>query len=640
MPEVRGRVRNDVPVVQPGVRVELWYFHLALGLRRIDFTSTDTEGRFVLSISLLKDLLAPPVLRDVHVRIKSAGERLLWKSTFRHISLIDSDWDLGDVTVPRTTFAGWRITNLDPAGAHAMFSENNFVKALVDAEEAWSTSVKASVEGSTQEIDLLLFYLDIENLLLAFDPGHPVEGSPTLGTRLEELLLAANRRSPPVTVRFVPRRAFAPFPRDEEYEMYQSAGFKVRDYFARADNQPNTVNVKLYDCSVRLPMHAKMMVFDNHEAHLIGSPFHQQYYDSQAHVFDEPRRGKGGNIGVPIHDVGVSVRGPAVGHLKGTFTLHWRNAGGEDLPPVTPPAQTGPNASIQVARTLPGLRFDGIPDGETGIFEAYLRALEQAGQFIYLENQYFVDPTIMEAIRLALRRNTGLQIIILINSRVDMWPYNYFQKGRIPDLERARIPALMQILADEGTASRIGIFSLWGHEANTVPRQRLVRNYVHSKVAFADDKWATVGSANLDGVSLARSEHYVFEKPRSRDADVVRRATELNVLVFGELDNLPSSPFPAELRRKLWAEHLGVSPSTLVTPPSGGWLALWRERAEEKLARLKERPARASDSRILPWKPHKKPDEYLRSLGITPEDFDLRLRVRAFDFDTGQWIET
>ena len=52
----------------------------------------------------------------------------------------------------------------------------------------------------------------------------------------------------------------------------------------------------------------------------------------------------------------------------------------------------------------------------------------------------------------------------------------------------------------------MGAITAWGHDDSVTPH-RLIRNYIHSKVAIADDAWATIGAANLDGVSLMTGEH-------------------------------------------------------------------------------------------------------------------------------------
>jgi phosphatidylserine/phosphatidylglycerophosphate/cardiolipin synthase-like enzyme len=91
-----------------------------------------------------------------------------------------------------------------------------------------------------------------------------------------------------------------------------------------------------------------------------------------------------------------------------------------------------------------------------------------------------------------------------------------------------------------------------GTTARERPRDRVMRYrpiYVHAKVGVVDDRWATVGSANLNSRSM------------SHDA-------ELNLAVLDQA-------FARGLRLSLWAEHLGLldqaqtgwpAPATLPLP--------------------------------------------------------------------------
>jgi phosphatidylserine/phosphatidylglycerophosphate/cardiolipin synthase-like enzyme len=637
MPNITGRIRNDAGAPQPELSAEAWVYDVIKGLKRLDVVTTAADGSFTLNVSVVTNLFIAGVLFDLHVRIRNSIGRLLWMSEFRTTTLIGDDWPLNDITIPRTTLSGWLVTNLDPAGGHQHLSQDNLVSVLIDNDVAWQ-ELKLAVTASKKEINILILYLAIENLLLTFDPGHPKNGERTKGSRLEELILTANRSSPPVAVRFVPRRAVIDLPIARQFEpsVFYSSAKLVKAYYEEK-HQPNTVQVLPYDCSFRLPMHAKLLTFDGVEAHIMGSPFDQQYFDADTHAFDNPRRGRGGNIRVPIHDVGVRLQGPSALHVEDTVSLHWVDAGGPAIPPKMPVPAPTPNASVQIVRTLPGDRFftNRRPAGEVGILEAYQRCFEQAQDFIYLENQYFVEKLILTAIRAALKRSSSLQIIININSSVDMKPYNSFQRGRVPELERERIPQFLDLLADEGNDKRLGIFCLWTHEAAT-PKSRIIRNYIHAKVALADDAWATVGTANLDGVSLVQSEHFV-RSPRKPEADFMRRATEVNALIFNNIDGQPNSTVPIDLRKRLWAEHLG-SDADVTTRPGGGWLALWRQKAEEKLQSLRNNAAPVA-SKILPWNVKTKPRAFLEAHNIDPTKFDVRDHVRDYDFDQGKFVD-
>src|SRR4030095_10300641 len=92
------------------------------------------------------------------------------------------------------------------------------------------------------------------------------------------------------------------------------------------------------------------------------------------------------------------------------------------------------------------------------------------------------------------------------------------------------------------------------------PSARMLPIYVHAKVGIVDDAWATIGSANLDGLSLdSYLVSQIINAPLPGTPFREQRAIEVNSLLFKKLDGQPESNLPSLLRRKLWAEHLGFS---------------------------------------------------------------------------------
>jgi len=110
------------------------------------------------------------------------------------------------------------------------------------------------------------------------------------------------------------------------------------------------------------------------------------------------------------------------------------------------------------------------------------------------------------------------------------------------------------IAADAG-AGRFVAGSLF--QAGAWPPQPV---YVHAKVGIVDDRWLTIGSANLN-------EHSLFND------------TEMNVVVVDE-------DLATALRKQLWAEHLECEESDLDAPVHKVVDERWLPRAEEQLHRL------------------------------------------------------
>jgi phosphatidylserine/phosphatidylglycerophosphate/cardiolipin synthase-like enzyme len=417
----------------------------------------------------------------------------------------------------------------------------------------------------------------------------------------------------------------------------------VRQFFA--DHAPNTVAVRDFKTSVLFPMHAKFIVVDDGTGFIIGSPFLQEYFDAKTHLIGDSRRGRmsssrvdgslgGGTIGggskngvkAPIHDVSCKFTGPAVAHMRDTFFLHWDLVGAPEGSPVTIPNDPSPNSAMQIVRSLPGSTFTGLPIGERGVLEAYLRIFEAATDYVYLENQYFLNLDIVSGLRLALKRAPNLQVILLLNSKLDLPAYNLLQVSAIQQLKAA--------LTADNTVNRLGVFCLWHHESATLPR--VIRGYVHSKVGIADDTWATIGSANLDGASLHTGEAAL---PLTPD-DEHQRSVEVNAVFFNGVAGQPVSSVPSDLRRNLWAEHLGLSQSdpSLATRPAAGWLSLWNAAAQRKLNGLKTNPSVVAVERILPWLPEADQENFLKASGVDVRKFDVVASVLSFDFNTGKPI--
>jgi phosphatidylserine/phosphatidylglycerophosphate/cardiolipin synthase-like enzyme len=311
-------------------------------------------------------------------------------------------------------------------------------------------------------------------------------------------------------------------------------------------------------------MHAKLCVVDAQEAFLVDAPFEQKYVDSSLHAF-RPTRGRT----KPFHSVSLRVRGPVVAglrHLAGSLFAE----AGTDAPapaPAPPPAGRLP---ARIAWTAPdGLHGDGH---QLNILREYERAIARAKRLIYIENQYFTSPRIADAIGAALEREPELEVVLLLNVHMDVPSYDVWLRRRLEELGARDHP-------------RLGAFALWAPrrlDGKGVARQV----YIHSKVAVVDDAWATVGSANLDSISLHEAQE--FPLPRRVPPNV-----EANIVVEDEA-------FAAMLRRRLWGEHLDDQGVWRADPPAGGWLAHWHRVAQENLRAFDaSEPARAG--RVFPY---------------------------------------
>jgi hypothetical protein len=116
------------------------------------------------------------------------------------------------------------------------------------------------------------------------------------------------------------------------------------------------------------------------------------------------------------------------------------------------------HCSVQIVRTLDSM-FKPSTGGETGVLESYLRAIHFAKRFIYIENQYFNNDAITEALIEALARN--VEVILLLNPAPDMPLYLGWQQKAIRRIAKS--------LSDNGINpdDRLGVFSAWTHATAT-----------------------------------------------------------------------------------------------------------------------------------------------------------------------------
>jgi phosphatidylserine/phosphatidylglycerophosphate/cardiolipin synthase-like enzyme len=283
--------------------------------------------------------------------------------------------------------------------------------------------------------------------------------------------------------------------------------------------------------------HEKLVIVDGELAFVGGidlTTLAGDRYDTSRH----PARGAFG-----WHDVTARLRGPAVADVAGHFELRWREVTGEALPATEPPSEAGTHA-VQVIRTVPERIYDALPRGDFRLLEAYLAALRSAERYVYLESQFLWSPEIVAVLEQKLREPPcdEFRVVVLLPAK----PNN----GR--EDTRGQLGVLID--ADDG-AGRFAACCLF--QAGAWPPQPV---YVHAKVGIVDDRWLTIGSANLN-------EHSLFND------------TEMNVVAVDE--GLASG-----LRKRLWAEHLECPESDVDAPVHEVVDERWLPLAEEQLDRL------------------------------------------------------
>ena len=283
--------------------------------------------------------------------------------------------------------------------------------------------------------------------------------------------------------------------------------------------------------------HEKIIVIDDRMAFVGGIDLTAESgdrFDGSAHV---------ARADVGWHDVATCLTGPVVGDVAEHFRMRWREVTGETIAPVALGEDAG-ETRVRIVRTVPERIYAALPLGEFGILEAYVRALSGARELVYLESQFLWSPEITAILREKLRRppTDRFRLLLVLPSRPSTGA----------DDTRGALAELVE--ADDGRGRLLActLYAREGPFADPI--------YVHAKVAIVDDRWMTVGSANLN-------DHSLFND------------TELNVVT-------DDARLATETRRRLWAEHLELPLSEVSGDPTGVIDERWKPIAAEQLDRL------------------------------------------------------
>ncbi|QJE96397.1 phospholipase D-like domain-containing protein [Luteolibacter luteus] len=196
--------------------------------------------------------------------------------------------------------------------------------------------------------------------------------------------------------------------------------------------------------------HTKLLVFDKQTAIMGGMNIGREYFSEW-------------------HDLMVKVEGPVVGSLGREFNRAWRKASiwGDfsifHYPKAIAVPKPGPrDFPVRLLRT-------DAARGETDVMDAGLLAIHAARKRIWIENPYFAHDETARALEAAARR--GVDVRVILPERGD------------------------STIMDAGNMATARGLIQAGAKVYRYPRM------THMKVMVCDG-WASVGSANLDTLSL------------------------------------------------------------------------------------------------------------------------------------------
>ena len=402
----------------------------------------------------------------------------------------------------------------------------------------------------------------------------------------------------------------------------------LREHFARAGASAERLRIRGVSRFPQL-LHAKIVIVDSELAFLVGSPFANGYWDDSHHQPIDLRRPERELGGRPLHDLSVQLRGAAVAQLAVLFTEWWNGA--DDIAPddhedlaFSPALEPARDTGLRIVTSAPRPRWPHHPRERTEILKALLEGIRGARTLLYIEHQYLSSVPVITALAAALESQPALEVLVVLNQNPDVTAYRGWQNRR---------------LAEHGLFDhpRVGLFSLWTAARAGSPESPLRVNqlFVHSKVVIADDRWAMVGSANLDGVSLHSYGEDFSGRPGQRVFRDVRNFDVAAILDGTGPQTTGTRASILELRTALWREHLDCPDLDAAAIPADGWLAHWRRVAESNGAVLRERRLDVGEQRllVLPYSRQNRPAAQLAEAGV---HFARKEGVLCFD---PSWVE-
>jgi len=283
--------------------------------------------------------------------------------------------------------------------------------------------------------------------------------------------------------------------------------------------------------------HEKLVVIDDEVAFVGGIDL----TDLGGDRFDTPEHPARGRMG--WHDVASRLRGPAVADVARHVSKRWQAVTGEYLEAQATDEGNAGDVELQIVRTVPENAYDFAPRGDFRIIEAYLRGLRSAQHLVYLENQFLWSPEVVDILADKLRRppSDDFRVVVMLPAKAN--------NGQ--DDTRGQLALLG---AADGHDERFLATTIRARSGNTSEHL-----YVHAKVGVVDDRWLTLGSANLNA-------HSFFND------------TEVNLVTC-------DGALARETRLRLWAAHLERDIDEISGDPSSVIDELWRPIAAEQRER-------------------------------------------------------
>jgi cardiolipin synthase len=188
-------------------------------------------------------------------------------------------------------------------------------------------------------------------------------------------------------------------------------------------------------------------------------------------------------------DMHVRIEGSAVGYLQNIFLSIWNKTTGQEIDgnQYYPSHEDISGKTVAIIDRVP----KKLPEQ---LEQTYLKSISSAKNRIQIVNPYFLPtPAIKKELKKAIERNVKIEIMISAKSDIKFTPDGVFHT----------VHKLMKKGAD------IYIYNSGFH---------------HSKIMMVDDKFCTVGSANLDRRSLRHDYEvnaFIFDKEITNELTLI-----------------------------------------------------------------------------------------------------------------------
>jgi len=315
-----------------------------------------------------------------------------------------------------------------------------------------------------------------------------------------ELILQGNPTEVPVTEVYEGE----PTPIDFASRVRSNPRYEDRDIISE-------VHVSEIDLELQVASwHQKGIVIDGDLAYIGGMNTKGVDWDTEDHfVFDprrmpyeatvEDRQAVADRLKYPDHiprrDYGIRVQGPAAWDSEEIFKDRWQygidhfDMYAEHASPMdleARPSDVAGGVPSQTTATMPE------PWNEMSIWETHSKAIMQATEYIFIEDQYFRAPVVLDEV---IARMTDQPDLLLTVVTMDVsWydggkKYTYLADSTLRDLFPDRYQLLVLKTVD------LVIEDGWFYDEVTFHQQSIL---THSKLRIIDDRYLSVGSCNFN----------------------------------------------------------------------------------------------------------------------------------------------